>query len=220
MKKLIFALFSLLVLAISCKKDDEDPVATPLPYMNMNSGTTWYYDISTTDTSGNVTTVADTATVGVDTSINSKTYKIVNHTSGAASYYNLTGNDYYQFQNLPAPLNTAVEALYLKDNVGQGTSWTQTVNVDIGGVPLPITLTYTLTEKDITKTVNGISYPEVIGVKTDISSSLLPGAISSDIKNYYARGAGLIEAHYLINVTSPVDIHLNTTTVLKRVDLH
>lgn len=203
MKKVLFALFSVCLLAVSCKKDKTDPApVADKPYTNTNNGSNWIYEVIT-DPGAGQTSALDTVTVtGVDTTINSKNYRILNHTNGGNvhAYLNVTGNDYYQFQDIAAA-GTAVEVIYLKDNAAVGTSWTQNINFDLGGIAVPVVLTSTITEKGGSRTVKGITYNDVIYVSTTLSSSGLPaGSIVSDIRNYYARNIGLIEAVYNIDV--------------------
>ena len=136
------------------------------------------------------------------------------HSNGNTSdYYNITGNDYYQFQTLPLN-NLQIQNLYLKDNAGVGTSWSQTLSVTVPGfpTPIPITVTNSITEKNITKTVNGTIYNNVINVKTEITSAGLPaGTIVTDIKSYYAPNVGLIEGDYKVTIAlAAIDVHNQT----------
>lgn len=142
MKKSIFALFSILVIAISCKKDDPTP-AVPVadkPYSNINDGTKWIYRVVTDSGLVTQSSLLDTVTMtAVDTTINSKTYSIANHTNGnTKSYFNITangtGNDYYQYQQVAA-LSSQVELLYLKDYAALNETWTQQVPVTIPTIP-------------------------------------------------------------------------------------
>ena len=225
MKKSIFALFSLCIIAMSCKKHDPDPVSpvTTKPYANTNDGSNWIYQLRTLNTTTSATdTTYDTSHVvaGGDTLINTKNYKRISHNNGTTSFNNLTGNDYYQFQSI-ALLDTSVEALYLKDNANVGDNWQQNLTVDPGlGVPIPFTLKYSILEKGTSRVVFGVTYNDVITVKTEVTSAALPGAITSDIRNYYARNIGLIESYYDINVTSPVATHVHNESSLKYADPH
>ncbi len=224
MKKAIFALFSVCLFTISCKKDKTDPVdpVADKPYTNINNGTNWTYDQKTVDpTTGDTTTVIDTARVtGVDTTIaagtaDQRVYKIISHSAGVNAYLNITGNDYYQFQELAA-LGTQIQALYLKDNVAVGGNWSQSETVNVTGFPIPITITLSssVIEKGTSRTINGITYNDVIAVKTDLT---VPGlTVTSDIRNYYARNIGLIQGNYLIDVPGVTSI--NTQTLIKTAD--
>ena len=224
MKKTTFALFSICLIAVSCGKDKTNPVdpVADKPYSNTNAGTNWTYDQKTQDpTTGDTTFVIDTARVtGIDTTVGQgtsteKIYKIISHTAGGNAYLNVSGSDYYQFQQVAA-LGTQIQALYLKDNVAVGASWSQNETVTVTGFPIPITITIssTVTEKGISKTINGITYNDVIAVKTDLT---VPGlTVTSNIKNYYARNIGLIQGDYDIDVPGVTSV--NTQTLIKTAD--
>jgi hypothetical protein len=200
MKMRIFGLFSLSLMLFACKKSDPDPVpAAPTPYMSTSANSTWQYEQITNPTGpGTVTTNYTLTSTNRDSTINGKPYHVYTNSNGNASeYYNITGSDYYQYRSLPAALGgTKIDALYLKDNLATGGSWTQNVNITISGVNVALILTNNITEKGVTKTVNGINYTDVITVTTTITPNT-PGipasAITSDIKSYYARKVGLIQ---------------------------
>ena len=228
MKKVFFALFSICLFIISCRKDKTDPVdpISGKPYTNTVDGTRWTYEEKTQDpATGDTTSIIDTVTVaGGDTTVevgtaNQRIYRILQHSSGVHEYQNVSGNDYYRFQDVAAA-GVQIQDLYLKDNVDVNGTWNENVNIDLMGIPVPILITYTVTDKGLTKIVNGITYNDVIGVKTDLSSSgLPPGTIVSDIKSYYARNVGLIEANYNVDV-SLAGLAIHTQTLLQSADLH
>lgn len=175
---------------------------------------------STNNLTAAVTTYTVTST-NRDTTINSKTYHIFTNSSGTPNeYYNITGNDYYTFRSLGAALaNLTVESIYLKDNAAVGTSWSQVINLPVSGVPggtVPATITNTIAEKGINRTVNSIAYTDVIHVTTTIAVQGLPaGSLTTDIQSYYARKAGLIESKNKLNaplLTVNVD---QSTTLLQ-----
>ncbi len=227
MKKAFFALLSICTIVISCKKDKPDPVdpVADKPYMNTVNGTRWTYRVVTDSGLATQSAVIDTVTIDGDSSINSKVYKILKHTNGGIhSYYNVTANgtanDYYQFQAVAAA-GTSIEQLYLKDNLSQNETWAQDVTLTVTGIgDVPVHITYTILEKGTTKVVSGITYNDVIAVKTDLSSTLLPpGTIVSDIKSYYARNIGLIQGDYNVDVAA-AGIAIHTDNILQTADLH
>lgn len=225
MKKTIFALVCICIIAFSCKKDkNNDNVApTNQSYANSNVGTNWIYEVKTQDptTLDTLTTFDTSRVISGDTSIGSKSYSRVEHNNGSHNYYNVTGNDYYQFQNIviPPTLDTSIEALYLKDNGSIGTNWSQNLTVSIAPPPFPaITVTFTssITGTGLTKTVNGITYNDVISVGTTLTA---PGlTITSDIQNFYARNIGLIQGDYNIDISGVASVH--NQTLLKYSDPH
>ena len=221
MKKAIFILFSACLVIISCKKDKPDPVAANnKPYANSNDGSNWIYEVKTQNPAGDTTTTNDTGRVSSpDTTIGSKSYYRVIHNDGTHTYYNVSGSDYYQFQHvvLPSVLDTSIEVLYLKDNAASGTSWSQNLTVSFLGIPLPITFTSSITGTGLTKTVNGVTYNDVINVGTVLSA---PGlTITSDIQNYYARNIGLIQGDYNIDISGGLG-SIHTQTLIKFADPH
>ena len=196
-KTLLFPAF--LLVFVSCKKNEtvkEDK------YLSTSAGSTWNYH--ETNSSGPVPVNSDytlTSTSG-DTSINGKNYHIFANSIGGNQYFNVTGGDYYQFDSLPAGFGTtAFERLYLIDIAPAGISWTQTISVTISGIPVPVTLTYTVAEKGISRIVNGTTYTDVIHVVTAFSSPLIPAAsLTTSINSYYAKKYGLIEATNIVQV--------------------
>ena len=127
----------------------------------------------------------------------------------------MTGHDYYQFDSLPLGLGTEpFERLYLKDDIPVGTNWVQTLTVDIPALPLPVlvTITNTVAEKGISRTINNLEYKNVIHVSTSISAAgIPPTSLTTDISSYYAPKFGLIENSNVVELdfgglTESIDI--------------
>jgi hypothetical protein len=213
-------LFSLLVImAASCKKSGTDDSQTSVEkYMSPTAGNSWTYETVNNTT---VSTTTNTVTCSnKDTVIGSRTYRVFKNSAGAANdYYNISGNDYYTFRNLVAFGSSSVESIYLKDNAAVGTSWSQIVTIaPFSGVPttIPLTVAYSITEKGISRTVNGENYNNVIHTTTTLSSTSLPaGSITTDIHSYYAPKYGLIESKYKISTTLLTGSNVDQTTTLK-----
>ncbi len=224
MKKAILAILALSAIVLSCKKSGSGGGTTADPYMSTTANSTWKYDVITNPGTAGSTSIVDTVTAtSTDTTINTtgtaRTYRILKHTNGGTSdYYNRSGNDYYRYQNL-AGLNAKVENIYLKENAAVGTSWNQNVNLLYMSITVPLTITNSIAGTGLTKVVNGVTYTDVIDVKTDLSSSALPaGSITSDIHSYYARKVGLIQGDYKV-VVPAATININTQTLLKTADI-
>lgn len=223
MKKTFYAILVLAIVGISCKKTDSSPVIVQ-NYMSLTAGNTWTYEITNNITSATSTNIV--SSTNRDSTISGRVYHVFTNSNGAVNdYYNITpiavGNDYYTFRNLSAALpNTTIETVYLKDNAALGASWSITLNVALfSGVPttVPVTITNTIAEKGITRTVNGKVYTDVIHITTTMASTALPlGAIVTDIQSYYAPKYGLIESKNKIVVTTLL-INTDQTTVLKTV---
>lgn len=215
-KTLIFALI-ISSFTISCGKDDPAPApAGGESYMSLSANSTRTYEFTNNTPPTPPTTYTITST-NRDTSINSKQYHIFSSTSGGFEYYNQTGSDYYDFQVLPTGLGDAVENLYLKSGAAVNATWVQTFNLMVQGISVPVTITNKIVEKGITRTVNNISYSNVIHVSTSISSLLIPSsALTSDIHTYYAPRVGLIENTTIIDLNfMGVVNNTNTRTILK-----
>lgn len=215
MKKTFLALFIVLAAGISCKKSSSATPDAP-KYMDFTAGTTWKYQ--TTNNLTAAVTINISTSTNRDTTINSKTYHVFTNSNGTPNeYYNITGNDYYTFRSLGAALgNLTIESIYLKDNAAAGVSWSQLVNVPLTGVgTVPVTLTNTITEKGISRTVNGIAYTDVIHVTSTLAVTGLPaGSVTTDIQTYYARKSGLIESKYKVSVPlATVNVDQNTILI-------
>jgi hypothetical protein len=212
---------SLACLAFGCKKSsDTTPSGT---YFNKNANSTWDYR-NTDNSSGTpvVTTYTLTST-DRDSSINGKSYHVYSNSNGPNSYLNATGNDYYQYSSMFTSISPdMIELLYLKDNLSAGQIWLQNISVTISGFPFPLILTNTVMEKGISRTVNGTTYSNVIRVKTDLGSSVLPpGTFTSDINSYYAPGYGLIETNTSLQVNFGGSItNIDQSTILVSATLH
>jgi hypothetical protein len=220
-KRLFFAFCTVIIATIACKKDDT-PAATPSPYMSISANSSWQF--RTVNNRNATTTNYSLTSTSRDSVINTKSYHIFTNSVGSASeYYLISGNDYYNFRDLGASLgNNKVEVLYLKDNAAVGATWSQSQNLTIPSVPfpVPVTLTFTVVEKGVSKTVNGVSYTDVIHVKTDITSSLTTTGISTDIHNYYAPKVGVIETTNKVNISfGSIADTTDTKTILLSSDI-
>ena len=223
MMKIIFSILLLPVLALSCKQDDPPTQpAAAVKYMTSTTGSTWDYEL-VNNLGGNRTLFMVSAT-GRDTPINSKAYHVFTNNSGPHEYYIISGNEYYNYRNLPAVLGgSSVENIYLKDNVALNDTWSKSYPVTLSGIPLYVTLINTITEKGQAKTINNISYTDVIKVTTTFSISglvLPPGALTTDIHAFYAPKYGMIESKNKIDINySGIVDHTDQVTTLKSADL-
>ena len=223
MKMKYLAFFILATAGLACKKTSTVPDPVVLPkYLSISAGSTWNYRLVNNLTATSTDYVL--ASTNRDTSINGKAYHVfTNSNTGNNEYYFNTGNDYFTFRTLGALSNVQLEDLYLKDNSIVGTSWPQTVNLTIPGVPfpVPVTITYTIQETGISKTINGIAYTDVIHISGKITSTLLPPAnLVTDIHNYFARKYGIIETNNILNLNFMGIIqNTNNKTILLSADI-
>jgi hypothetical protein len=225
MKKIIVAFLAISAAITSCKKETSVPVPDAIQYMSYTANSTWDYEVVDNVTA---TTVNYTITsTNRDSTINGKTYHVFTNSSGSANkYYNITGNDYYNFQSLPASLGgNAVENIYLKDNVAVNNTWNQSYTISASGIPLTVNIVNTIAEKGISKTVNSIVYNDVIHVTSSLSVSafgtpLPAGAIITDIQSYYAKKYGMIQSKYKISINySGIVDNTDQQTNLKLADI-
>lgn len=239
MKKvhLFTLLFTAITLFYGCKKDNTTGGGgnntLPDPYLNLSNGNIWnYQNIDSTVTPPTITNFSLTAG-GADTTVNGMVFKRLTSSRGGSEFYNNTGADYYTLFNLPAPIGT-VTSLYLKDNVNAGTTW-EGVNTSFdfdagslgipgvpGMVPVTVKIINTIMEKGISRSVNNVTYTNVIHVKSTISvtsTNLIFNAFlatqqpTTDIKNYYAPRYGSIESRNVIS-SSAIGLDVKSKRIL------
>lgn len=200
MKPGIFSFFFAILVFSGCKKNDDTPDTTPpvvQTYINTAAGSSWTYNKSDSSGSTGDNSVFTITSTSKDTSVNGKMYHIYNYSYGGNQYLNISDHDYYQFDSIPGGLVAGVfERLYLKDDMPAGGTWSEnfSVVVPVSPLPVPVTITNNITEKGISRTVNGKDYTDVIHVTSAISSAAIPAAnLTSEINSYYAKNYGLIE---------------------------
>jgi hypothetical protein len=218
MKLVITAVFALVLTAVSCKKKDTPAPVTPTPvtYMSMTPGNSWTYE--TRDNSTTLISPNTVVSTSRDTSLMGKTYHVFTNSNGAANdYYNITGTDYYTYRAISAALAIPpIEVIYLKD-AALNTSWSQTVNVPLSGVPstVPVVFTNVIAAKGLSRTVNGKVYTDVVQVTTTAAVTGLPaGSVVTDIQSYYAPKFGLIENKNKISLPL-LSTNIDQSTILK-----
>ena len=204
MKNKILSFLALALTAISCEKDPI-PAPPPVPdkYMSYTAGSTWNYELINNVTSS--TTGFILTSTSRDSTSNGRSYHVFTNSGGANEYYNLTGNDYYNFRTLSAVLGgSSVEPIYLKDNAAVGANWTQSYPVTVSGIAATVTLTSTITAKGISKTVKSTTYNDVIHVTTVMTVAVggvpLPAsALVTDIQSFYSPKFGMVQTINKIN---------------------
>lgn len=213
---LILGIFGL----TSCQKENSIPTATASNYMSLTANSSWTYE--TTDNVLNDSSTYTLLSTNSDSTINGKVYHVFTNSGSGNQYYNITGSDYYSFQNLPVAVSSAnIESIYLKDNLAVNGSWQQSFTTTTSGLPLTVNSQNTITEKNISIIVNGITYTDVIHVSTSLSAFVsgfpLPaGAIISDIQTYYAKKVGMIKSKYKISINYGGNANdIDQTTYLK-----
>jgi hypothetical protein len=198
----------------ACTKVEVNFSAPPPPpgdYFPTTANSTWNYELLASGSPADSMSVLST---GTSKTYAPNTFSIFRNDYGPfgadSSYYRKTGGSYYEYY--PAERNflefttpTAVEHIFLKDNVNPSTTWqtqyTGTVIVDINGTPTPINVTAqvrdTLSAKLTSLTVGTITYQDVLEVHSGYFYVLpAPYNLTEQaygIKQWFAKGVGLIK---------------------------
>jgi len=146
------------------------------------------------------------------------TYNVFMYNDGSGvdtlGYFRKASGDYYQYMDVGSffGLDNEMwgEYIFLKDDVGAGTSWTSSVftntYTDTTTTPhttVPITVRFkeTIQQKDVTVTVQGKTYQNTIVVLEEYEASSNGGTTWSllpfNSTNYYARNVGLIKLDFV-----------------------
>jgi hypothetical protein len=176
---------------------------TPPPntgdYFPRTVGSHWTYmiDGDPTDTLRHFV-ISQTKTVG------SNTYNIFMEDDGFSAdtlwYYRKSGGDYFQWGDVGSFYGfdnpQYIEVTMLKDNQAANYSWTSSsFTGTFGGMPITVRQKFTITQKNVTITSNGVQYPNTITVKVeDQAGSNGIWVTMSYSLNYYAKNYGLIKA--------------------------
>lgn len=223
MRTFILLALPALFLFSSCKKEKSTP-ETPdekKNYINTSVGSSWLYMEINSSGAAPVQSDYKITSTSSDTMINSKSYHIYSLSYGGSRYLNLSGKEYYEFDTVPGAGIKSFERLYLKSGASVGTSWSQSENLVVDGIQIPMKLTNTIVSTNLVKEVQGKSYEKVIHVKTSITSDLIPSAsLTSDINSYYAPNYGLIENTSKLNLDYlGMKEKIDISTTLKSADL-
>jgi hypothetical protein len=190
MKKLVCLLLIVVVFA-ECKKKSSDPgtsSGTANSYHPLTVGSNWTYTDAPGGTYTLTVTNKDTA-AGVP----ARTYKVLSNNNGGNVYEAQEGNDNYRYSTFNGVLPNGAAELYLKDNLSVNATWNVLVPITYMGLPLTVTLKYTVKETGITKVVQTKSYSNVTHVRLDASTSVFGVAQSLGGGDFfYAKGVGRI----------------------------
>lgn len=188
-----------MVAGTSCKKTDGVELkASAAAYQPFSANSYWKYRVvigSKVDTT-TTTMTANTAT------FNNKIYHTVTSAStayaGVQTGYMYADNHNYSIRATTLINGITVDIVYLND---AATTWTNKITDSgfINGVPAQII--GTLVDANISKTVSGKTYNNVIHTKVDLQYNLTGTGFSSvTVYDYYiAKGIGIIENDATIN---------------------
>ena len=150
------------------------------------------------DTSGTgVTTSSQTLDIIADTTIDGKTFHKTDAGGGSnISYQNCTNGVTTLVAYNPSSLGgTTVDKIYtvpLKENAPVGTTW-QEINAVSGTNAV---YDYEIIAKGVSRTVLGVTFPDVIQVHQTLSTEVFGISIpQSETDYYFAKNVGMIEAY-------------------------
>ncbi|HLN95880.1 MAG TPA: hypothetical protein VK183_09605 [Flavobacterium sp.] len=223
------------VCAVSCEGDIE-PIGSqttdpnnPTNPTNPSSGDYWPMALNNKWEFNNDGTAQPPMTIVGTDQFGGKTYyrydnfvgqSLGGSTFGGNIWTNKTGANYYLRAKVSIPATditpaidiSPIEFIVLKDNLPVGGTWTETVSqtTTIEGLPpVPSTVesTGTIMEKDISVTVNGVVYNNVIAVK------IVQNSLGETTENYYwyAKDIGLIKYRNYI-ASEPYDETFEVTS--------
>ncbi|RPD40300.1 hypothetical protein [Chitinophaga barathri] len=210
-KPLAAFVISLLIFA-ACKKETsfEEPFkGNTCDYAPYTTGSVFEYemvDVATGDT------LDYTLRVEGDTVYNGEDFrKLTDDFTGEYSLFRCGGGNYQQLLDVSAIPNAPADPIktdYLKDNMRLGESWTELLPVTLPVIgDVNINIAYTIIQKGTGKTVLGVQFSEVIGVRMEVSvPPILPPETLTT--NYYAKGVGLIQVDRFEDTT-----YLKTYTI-------
>lgn len=126
---------------------------------------------------------------------------------GLEEYVGKQGSNYYvkvsSEANSPAPVEP-FQIIILKDNLNQGESWTDTFSLPFvdedGEIIFNVTINNVIKDKDISYTVNGVTYQNVIKVRSTNKADLIYNGIpigDSEVSYtdmWFAKDVGIIKS--------------------------
>lgn len=183
-----------------------DPATVPgSDYFPRTANSNWSYEAND-DPMDSLLRKATASTKTVGSNVYTIFMATIDATQGfdSSGYYRKSGNDYYEFLDIGSTYGLDEpmwkEYIFLKDNLNAGQSW-QSATYDgmLGGTPFTFRLNYSIAQKDVTMTINNITYQNVIVVNEKIDVQFIPGVwedvtdLVGYFKTYYARGVGMIK---------------------------
>lgn len=215
MKKILVFVSAVFIL-LSCQKEIDDTLSGSGngntgsgDYQPTSANSQWEYNSTT---AGNYTLKS----LGTDTIINGRKYYKFDRMAGSASergYMSKLNGIYRQYGEFE-PAGQVLEMIYLKDSA-VGTSWTETITVS----GFSNYHKYTVSARDIQRTVNGMNFKNVIELNYEmLLDDPLGGAIiqAGGGKQYYAKNVGAIESWFKVSFFG---INVSDTTKLVSYDI-
>lgn len=206
-KGLLPVLFFFVFGCISCKKDR---VVTPSggDYLPLTSGSTWKYSYASDG--GTRDTLILTMTGGT-TKINGKTYydAMSTYRQGTSQGYFYAGNHIYTTRSAAVGASVSIELQLLNDTASVGYQWTSSPTDDGTLDGQPAKTVNTIVEKGISRTVNGMTFTNVIHTRVQLLYDTGAGIVPTITYDFYlAKDVGLIE-----NDSNTLDTFYETETL-------
>lgn len=176
----LLTLLAGLFLLVSCSEENPAPIVSNADYFPNTPGSNWSYKGTF---SSSMTVTGETVKMdGKDF------FKIETSNSSNPTYLFKRNGEYYLRGFVQGVVDQNL--LVLKDNVGVGSTWNQSITLN----ELDNLFKYTLIEKEITETINDVTYSNIMVVKMeqsfDYQGKLLP---ICQIVFYFAKGVGLVK---------------------------
>jgi len=198
-----FLILTIVVLFFAaCKKSSVQPKqiisSTANSYFPITAGSSWTYK---TNYAGPTApdTLAHTITMSADTSmINGKIYhNILTDDSPPAIYgYLYEDNHTYALRQVKKTGDLALEYQFLIDTASAGYTWTTNTNETGNFAGGPSRVINSIVETNISKTVRGTTFKNVIHTHTQLQFASTPSTPFYDAEYhdfYFAKGVGMIE---------------------------
>ncbi len=190
----IVTAFVCLAVWSSCQKEiasvidtplDNDTITTSESYIPLTESTFWVYQDSATNRLDTATVLGE---VLVHDNINYKKVRVVSDGQEDYSYYGIKDHNYYLYGEESGITATM---LVLNDLAEVGSSWVY----DMGMINnLPARGTGIVVEKNITYTVAGKTYQNVIHTRYVIAYNILNSYVDvATYEFYFAQGIGIIK---------------------------
>ncbi len=183
------------ILCGSCKKDSSNHAPVTSPYFPLTTGSKWTYLHYEEGLSNDTVT---TQITGLTTLINAKTYYNASTSSkqmGLGTDYFYAGHHVYTIRSLNAFAGEVVELQLYNDTatVGQSNMSLPTDNGTVGG--LPVRTINTLVETNLSLTIAGKPYTEIVHTHVDFQYDYKTGngyETNFSYDFYLAKGIGMV----------------------------
>lgn len=175
-------------LTTSTTANDQSDAVVVSTYMPLTVGTWWNYN---NQSSAGVTKASTLSVTNFKKTFNGKLYtgvRTVQEDVQDTTFYNQSGHDYYTYI---AGGNTTMEICFLEDDLAVGKSWNKKAGVVQGET---LKCYGKIKEKNITLTVNGKTYKNVIHTHVEVRKQVLLLGITLVEADYYiAQNVGVIK---------------------------